>query len=102
MRYWATVLLALSLAACAGSARQVEQRDDMLARAGFQVRTADSARKIAFLKALPPHKFVIKTINGKPAYLYSDPLVCHCVYFGNEDNWGRYQRERFESGLNAQ
>src|SRR5690242_12411124 len=50
MRYRASVLLTLSLAACAGGAQQAEQRDDMLARAGFQVRTADSARKVAFMK----------------------------------------------------
>src|SRR5690349_15377520 len=100
MRYQAAIIVVMSLAACAGGAQRAEQRDNMLARAGFQVRTADSARKFAFMKALPPHKFVIKTINGKLVYLYSDPLVCHCVYFGNEDNWGRYQRERFEAGLN--
>ena len=102
MRQKVALALAFSLAACAEGARQAEQRDDLLARAGFQSRTADSAPKIAFMKALPPHKFVVKTINGKPVYLYADPLVCRCVYFGKEDNWGRYQRALFNQKIAAQ
>src|SRR4051794_23608028 len=99
MKTRSSVILALLLSACTSPVDKAEQQEDMLTRAGFQHRTADATRKIAFMKALPPHKFITKMINGKPAYLYSDPLVCRCVYFGNEDNWNRYQKIRFDAGI---
>jgi hypothetical protein len=102
MKTGPALLLALVLSACTSPVEKAEQHDDMLTKAGFQYRTADSARKITFMKALPAHKFITKMINGKPVYLYSDPLVCRCIYFGNEDDWNRYQKIRFDAGIAAQ
>ena len=97
----AAIIVLLGMAGCVSAAQKAEERDDLLATAGFSARTADTPRKIAFLKSLPSHKFVVKTINGQPVYLYADPLVCRCIYFGHEDNWNRYQRERFDAGIAA-
>jgi hypothetical protein len=36
------------------------------------------------LRALPPHKFVARTVGGRRYYLYSDPELCKCVFLGNE------------------
>jgi len=32
-------------------------------------------------------------------YLYADPLVCNCVYFGNQQNWDAYKQEMFAKQL---
>jgi len=42
---------------------------------------------------LPPNKFVTRVVNGQPIYQYADPLVCQCVYFGTQQNWGAYRQE---------
>jgi hypothetical protein len=41
---------------------------DLLAAAGFQVRVADTPRRLAAIKSLPPNKFVISVVNGRPVY----------------------------------
>jgi hypothetical protein len=78
---------------------QVTPKEDLLAAAGFQVRPADSPQRVAAMKRLPPNKFVTKVVNGNPVYLYADPLVCDCVYFGNRQNWDAYKREMLEKQL---
>jgi hypothetical protein len=45
------------------------------------------------MRRLPPNKFVTRVVNGQPVYLYADPLVCRCVYFGGQQNWGAYRQE---------
>jgi hypothetical protein len=85
----------LAVAACATPQQQAAQKEDLLAAAGFQVRPADSPHRIAAMKRLPANKFVIKVVNGNPVYLYADPLVCGCVYFGTQQNWDAYRQEVF-------
>jgi hypothetical protein len=91
--------MALAVAACATPQQQVAQREDLLAAAGFQVRPADSPHRVAAMKRLPANKFVIKLANGNPVYLYADPLVCGCVYFGTQQNWDAYRQEVFAKQL---
>ncbi|HEX3416711.1 MAG TPA: hypothetical protein VHT21_09950, partial [Stellaceae bacterium] len=50
-------------------------------------------------RSLPPNKFVTRIRNGQPVYLYADPLVCRCVYFGNQQNWAAYRQEVFAQQL---
>jgi len=56
------------------------------ARAGFQLKAPDTPHRLAAMKGLPPNKFVTRVVNGQPVYLYADPLVCRCVYFGTQQN----------------
>jgi hypothetical protein len=83
----------LIIAGCASQQQLVGQKEDLLAAAGFQVRIADSPERLTALRSLPPNKFVTKVVNGQPVYLYADPLVCRCVYFGNQQNWAAYRQE---------
>ena len=53
----------------------------------------------AAMKRLPPNKFVTRVVNGQPVYQYADPLVCRCVYFGTQQNWGAYRQEVFAKQL---
>jgi hypothetical protein len=96
---WAAAALMLTLAACASPAQQVGQKEDLLAAAGFQVRTADTPQRLAAMKRLPPRRFVTRSVNGAPVYLYADPLVCRCVYFGTQQNWDAYRREMLAEQL---
>jgi hypothetical protein len=85
--------LVLGITACVSPQQQVAQKEDLLAAAGFQVRIADTPQRLAAMKRLPPNKFVTRVVNGQPVYLYADPLVCKCVYFGGQQNWGAYRQE---------
>jgi hypothetical protein len=87
------------LAGCVTPQQQAAQKEDLLAAAGFQVRPADSPHRVAAMKRLPPNKFVTKVVNGNPVYLYADPLVCNCVYFGTQQNWDVYKQEMFQKQL---
>jgi hypothetical protein len=90
---WVVAGLAVSIAGCATPQQQVAQKEDLLAAAGFQVRIADTPQRLAAMKSLPPNKFVTSVVNGQPVYKYADPLVCRCVYFGTQQNWGAYRQE---------
>ena len=90
--FWALTGL-LAITGCASQQQLVGQKEDLLAAAGFQVRIADSPHRLAAMRSLPPNKFVTKVVNGQPVYLYADPLVCRCVYFGNQQNWAAYRQE---------
>jgi hypothetical protein len=59
---------------------------------GFVPKKAKTAARMASLKALPPHQFVAKTINGKPSYLYADPVVCGCFYVGDQRAYDQYRQ----------
>jgi hypothetical protein len=96
------VATALAVVACATPQQQVSQKEDLLAAAGFQVRPADSPHRVAAMKKLPANKFVTKVVNGNPVYLYADPLVCGCVYFGTQQNWDAYRQEVLAKQLAAE
>ncbi|MBM6594480.1 hypothetical protein [Microvirga pudoricolor] len=84
------VLLAAATAGCVTTA--VEDKENMLAAAGFKVKLADTPAKIASLTGLPPHKFVQNTQGGQPSYLYADPTICKCLYYGDQTAYATYQQ----------
>src|SRR5882762_9807638 len=85
--FWVVAAMLSGIAGCASPQQQVAQKEDLLAAAGFQVKVADTPQRLAAMKRLPPNKFVTRVVNGQPVYLYADPLVCRCVYFGAQPNW---------------
>jgi hypothetical protein len=87
--------LMLGVIGCASQQQQVSQKEDLLAAAGFQVRVADTPKRLAAMRSLPPNKFVTRVVSGSPIYQYADPLVCKCVYFGTQQNWDAYRQEMF-------
>ena len=91
--------LIVGIAGCATPQQQVSQKEDLLAAAGFQIKLADTPQRLAAMKRLPPNKFVTRVVNGQPVYLYADPLVCRCVYFGTQQNWAAYRQEMFAQQL---
>ncbi len=69
----------------------LEKNGFYLSSAGFRVKFANDPAGEKALKALPPHRFVIHTVNGVDHYLFADPKVCVCIFVGNKDNYLSYR-----------
>ncbi len=78
--------------ACVSTRQMVAQNEDNLAAAGFLVRPANTPERQAMLNKLPPHRFVKRIRDDTVHYVYADPLVCDCLYVGNQQAYSRYQR----------
>ena len=95
----AALAACLALAACATPQQQAADREDLLSAAGFTVRPANTAARIASLRSLPPNKMVRQVRGGVVSYVYADPLVCACLYAGDQAAYGRYRQEVFQRRL---
>jgi hypothetical protein len=91
-RLFQTLLLAACMGLGACQTLSVEDREDLLAEAGFTQKLADTPEKIAKMRTLAPNKFTRVVQNGRLVYVYSDPNVCNCVFLGYEDSFERYRR----------
>ena len=92
-RYVVAVVLIVVLAGCAAM-RQERARDkeNMLAAAGFQMKPADTPKRVAHLQMLTPLKLLPYTrSDGKLLYVYADPKGCNCLYVGDETAYQRYR-----------
>ncbi|MGI4744594.1 MAG: hypothetical protein ACRYGI_10245 [Janthinobacterium lividum] len=94
-----TAALVLLLGACATKQDRVAAKEDMLVAAGFVARPADTPARQAMLQKLPPHHFVMRSVNGNYVYLYSDPLVCGCLYVGSAQAFSTYKQQKFQQNL---
>jgi hypothetical protein len=88
--------VAIALAGCGSTKGLVRQKENLLAAAGFDAHPADTSQREAELKSLPPNKFVPRDKGDHIEYFYSDPLVCNCLYTGDQKAFDRYKREVFE------
>ncbi|WP_237954144.1 hypothetical protein [Acetobacter senegalensis] len=84
--------LLLMLPSCETASQQIEGKEDHLAAAGFFQKLADTPERQAMLNRLPAHHFVRRVKNDHVFYVYSDPLVCDCLYVGDEAAYSRYQQ----------
>jgi hypothetical protein len=93
----ALMLLAtcIAMSACA----QVQNKEDMLAAAGFTVVPANTPQRQASLTSLPPHKFVQQVRNNAVIYTYADPTICDCLYVGNQAAYDRYRQDVFVKNI---
>ena len=88
------ILVALS--ACAG---QVQNKEDMLAAAGFKAMPANTPQRQTSLTTLPPHRFVHQMRNNTMVYIYADPTICDCLYVGGQGAYNRYRAQMSQRGL---
>jgi hypothetical protein len=84
-------LATLSVVACASHEQKIQQHDDLLSASGFSMRPADTAQRQALIDSLPARRFVERTHDGKPVFLYADPEVCHCLYVGDDKAYSALQ-----------
>jgi hypothetical protein len=85
------MLLFALIFGCAGTRKMSPiQMDELLVRAGFELRTADTPNKLNFIKSLPLKKVVAKKQNEKLHYLYVvDTSSCKCMYVGDGQDYQR-------------
>ena len=86
------IAAALLAAGCESTGTAVADKEDMLADTGFVPKRANSASRVSALKSLPPHQFVMQTVNGKTRYVYADPTVCGCLYVGDQQAYDQYRQ----------
>ncbi len=86
----------LLLCACESEETRIRNKTDLLAAAGFDARPADTPERQAALAKLPPNKFVTKVRDGRFEYIYADPIVCNCLYVGDQTAYNNYRRMVFE------
>ena len=103
MRHMTSLLVMAALcpllAACATPQQRAENRENLLAAAGFTALPANTSARVASLRALPPNKVVQRTRGNTVRYVYADPLVCACLYVGDQAAYGRYRQEVFQRQL---
>lgn len=97
------VALGATLAGCATQPPSMQQQathqEKLLSGAGFNVRPADTPRKMAHLQNLPPYQVLMRFRNEKPVYIYADPQYCQCLYYGNEQAYQNYRRLAIEQNI---
>jgi hypothetical protein len=91
----------ISLAVCAGviACSPVQNKEDMLAAAGFNLVPANTPQRQASLHSLPPHKFVHRVRNNAVVFIYADPTICDCLYVGNQAAYDRYHQDVFAKNI---
>lgn len=103
-KYWmlAVTGVAAFATACANPEPEAAAQNDLLAEAGFVQRRADTPERMAALKTLPPHQFVIRNSNGSVKYMYADPVACDCIYVGGQRAYNQYSRKMVSLNSSAQ
>ena len=91
--------LSVATAACQSPQQKIAGKEDMLTAAGFKVLPANTPRRLASFKQLPPHQFSRQNRDGRVFYVYSDPTVCGCLYVGDQAAYGTYRKYAFEKQL---
>jgi len=93
--HWTVALtgVAFLVAACASSEAEAPTKGNLLVEAGFVRRNADTPERIAALKALPPHQFVMRNSNGSVKFMYADPIACDCIYVGGQHAYDQYRQQ---------
>jgi hypothetical protein len=84
---------ALFLGACTTPQQRAEDTENLLAAAGFAARPANTPERQAMLRNLPPSRVVQRARGDGFVYLFADPLVCSCLYIGDQVAYGRYRQE---------
>jgi hypothetical protein len=84
---------AVALAACQTTAQRIDNKEDTLAAAGFTVLAANTPQRQAELHRLPANKFMRKTTGDMTEYVYADPVVCNCLYIGDQKAYAAYRQD---------
>ena len=67
-------------------------QEDLLAAAGLTARPANTPRRTASLHTLPSNKFISKSKGDRTEYIHVDPIVCNCLYEGDQTTFNAYKK----------
>ncbi len=88
--------------ATAPSSSPATSQADLLAQAGFALRTADTPKRLAYINSVPPQKVVQQNYKGKTEYVVCpDPSTKQC-YVGDEAAYQRYQHLSLQQNISAE
>lgn len=90
---------ALLMSGCQSPQQAVQSKEDLLAAAGFTIKPANTPARLAAMRKLPPHKFVQQANGANVVWVYADPTICQCVYFGDQAAWANYRGMVFAKQL---
>ena len=93
------IIVGVALTGCQSAPQAVQNKEDLLAAAGFVPQVANSPARITSMKKLPPNKFVQQTQGTNLVYVYADPVVCQCVYLGSQAAYAQYRSMVFQQNL---
>jgi hypothetical protein len=103
------ILLSLAvLSACETQQQAIVSREDKLSAAGFIIKPANTPERQAMLTRLPANQFVQRQNGDTIHYVYSDPIVCGCLYVGTQQAFNQYKANQLaqhladEQQMNAQ
>ena len=85
----------LMLGGCVASpGALIVDQENSLSAAGFKVLPASSPERQAMLARLPANVVAQHIEGDQVSYLYGDPLVCHCLYVGDQQAFAHYQQDQ--------
>ena len=88
------------LMSCAAiKAQNAEDKEQLLAAAGFKMQLADTPEKLAHLKTLTQQKIVTHEKDGKNYYIYADATTCQCLYIGQDSNYQNFQQLQIQKNI---
>lgn len=86
-----------AIAGCAETSEHRAQRlEPILSEAGFHIMSADTPARADELNGMTPLKIRYFSQGGKTHYWFADPVVCHCLFVGNEKAYQRYQQIKIQ------
>jgi hypothetical protein len=89
---WISLLFVLSMTGCMTVAEKAQQTEQTLAASGFRVQLGSSPDQLAHIQAQTQLQLVPHEKDGSVYYVYADAVNCHCLYWGNEEAYQRYQQ----------
>jgi hypothetical protein len=95
----ACISVCVALSGCETLGKRVKDKEDLLAAAGFTVQLANTPQRVASLRALPANKIIPKTTGSRLTYVYADPVVCNCLYVGDQTAFNAYKKEVFTRNI---
>ena len=88
------------LYSCAAIETQsVEDKEQMLAAAGFTMKIADTPAKLAHLQQQVQHKITAYTKNGETYFVYADATDCKCLYVGDNSGYTKFQALQVQQNI---
>ena len=94
-----SALILFAMCVATSACTPVQNKEDMLAAAGFTLVPANTPQRQTSLSSLPPHKFAHQVRNGAVVFIYADPTICDCLYVGNQAAYDRYRQNVFAKNL---
>ncbi len=86
-----SLVAAALLAGCASPQEVIASRENVLSASGFAVLPANSPERQNMMATLPPGHISQIIQGNNVTYLFPDPLVCHCLYVGGQQNFAQYE-----------